>query len=404
MFAQTSNDPVWNIVSMFAFFTIFGWIYPRMMLHQTLWKLERDTRTLEDWSIKTTELVAGRMSKHNKKVKDAVSDFMNFFMVTPVDLDPSGIVKKLDRSLQDQKTRFGIFVETHSDEKDTEMRANLEDGLGGAWVVSYLSKIVRHYVEIVRKYKNPYIAIPIQMQLPMIMDFAKSYMKATESICNGDPIGDGIGPYVAAHLIGESEPVEIKEDEMVYAEKDINGRKCIITKAKGPGSRVGDPGKGMEKLMEKYKPTRVVTIDAAGKLEGEKLGGVAEGVGVAMGGPGVERFYIEEKTTKHGIPIDAVVVKMKPEEAILAMREEILDAAPKAIELVTQAVGRANQGENVIILGVGNTCGVGNNKLSLDEAEKKIRKNAKKLKKEEENDGKENKGFWDKINPFSSMR
>ena len=36
----------------------------------------------------------------------------------------------------------------------------------------------------------------------------------------------------------------------------------------------------------------IITIDAALKLEGEDTGEVAEGIGAAIGGPGIERYKI----------------------------------------------------------------------------------------------------------------
>ena len=47
-------------------------------------------------------------------------------------------------------------------------------------------------------------------------------------------------------------------------------------------------------------------IDAALKLEGEKTGDIAEGIGVAIGGIGVEKFRIEAQTVKAGVPMYAV--------------------------------------------------------------------------------------------------
>ena len=43
-------------------------------------------------------------------------------------------------------------------------------------------------------------------------------------------------------------------------------------------------------------------IDAGLKLEGEMVGEVSEGIGAAIGGPGVDAYKIEEKLTKYKIP------------------------------------------------------------------------------------------------------
>lgn len=72
----------------------------------------------------------------------------------------------------------------------------------------------------------------------------------------------------------------------------------------------------VKKLIQEASPIHlIVTVDAAVKLEGEQSGEVAEGVGAAIGGPGAERYHIEEAATKHGIPVNAVVVDHSEDHA-----------------------------------------------------------------------------------------
>ena len=101
-------------------------------------------------------------------------------------------------------------------------------------------------------------------------------------------------------------------------------------------------------------------IDAALKLEGEKPGEVAEGVGAAIGGPGVEQFKIEEAIVKHKIPLNAVIVKQDLGDAVSPMRKEIFEAADPVIERIKRLIlERTKEGDNIIIAGIGNTIGIG---------------------------------------------
>ncbi len=101
-------------------------------------------------------------------------------------------------------------------------------------------------------------------------------------------------------------------------------------------------------------------IDAALKLEGEKPGEVAEGVGAAIGGPGTEQYKIEESILKHKIPLNAVIIKQDIGDAVSPMRKEIFDATQVAIERVKRVIReKTKEGDNVIIAGIGNTIGVG---------------------------------------------
>jgi len=103
----------------------------------------------------------------------------------------------------------------------------------------------------------------------------------------------------------------------------------------------------------------MITIDAALKLESEESGSIAEGLGVAMGGIGVEKFNIESVATKYGTPIYAILVKMSMPEALNAMSKTIDEAVNKVVERLGKVVETYTEpGDEVVIVGVGNTIGV----------------------------------------------
>ncbi len=101
-------------------------------------------------------------------------------------------------------------------------------------------------------------------------------------------------------------------------------------------------------------------IDAALKLEGEKPGEVAEGIGAAIGGPGTEQYKIEESILEHKIPINAVIIKEDIGDAVSPMRKEVFDATETAVERVKRVIKeKTKEGDVVIIAGIGNSIGVG---------------------------------------------
>lgn len=367
----------------FLFMIIFFFFYPRIMVSQIMWKLEKTARDLEDMSDKSRSFIIGVISKNpDKALKDSVNRFFEFFSIQPAGLDPYGYVPKLDHILNIQRDRFRYFVSQVAPHASSEEKANIEMGFAGGITVHGIAKVVRHYVEMVRETKNIQIAMVLQMQLPMIEKIAKAMFKGTKSLAKGEVIGDGLGPLVAADLIGKAKTTAVA-DEIVMARIKMDGRNVFVLKALGPGGRIGSPGKGVEGVIKKNKIARVITIDAAAKLQGEKTGSLAEGVGVAMGGPGVERTYIEDIVTKKSIPLDSIVVKMSQEEAITPMRKAIKDAMPEVKESIKRSIDRTKKGDNIIIVGVGNTSGVGNDEKSAREAEKWVDQNEKRLKEEE---------------------
>jgi hypothetical protein len=390
IFFQLGAGNEWITILYFVFFVIFFFFYPRLMLSQIMWKIERTVQELEYMSDSSKRFLIKRISKKpTKKLKDSVTRFFEFFIITPVSLDPFGVVKKFELVMQNEKQRFRYFVNQVAPDMDSESKANMGMGLAGGIELHSIAKIVRHYVELIKQTKSYQIALLIQMQLPLIERIAKAVFKGTKAMADGEPIGDGLGPLVVANLVSNNKTKEIEED-IVLANVKIDKRNCFVMKAKGPGGRLGRPGKAVEKIISKNKISRIITIDAAAKLEGEKTGSIAEGVGVAMGGPGVEKSYIEDVAVKNGIPLDSIIVKMKPEEAIMPMRKAIKDAVPGVVEAIRESLKRTKAGSNVIIAGVGNTSGVGNDKKSVgkvnkwvDENERKIQRMKKKQQKKE---------------------
>ncbi len=361
------------------FFMVFFMFYPRIMLSQIMWKLEASARKLEELSLKSKKLLINEISrKPTKELKDDVNRFFEFFMITPVSLDPAGIVKKFDHLIKNERERFRYFTEQVCPKMDDEKKANIQMGFAGGIELYTLAKIVRHYIEMIKKTKSYQIAMIIQMQLPMIERIAKALFEGTKTLSRGEPIGDAVGPWVVARMI-DGKTTEV-EEEVVMFRKKSDGRNLFILKARGPGGRIGYPGKAVEKLIKKYKIDKVVTIDAAAKLEGEKTGSIAEGVGIAMGGPGVERTYIEDAVVRANIPMDSIVVKMSSEEAIMPLRKSMINALPNVMDSLQRSISRSKKGANIIVVGVGNTSGVGNSKTDAEKTAKWVESYEKKLK------------------------
>ena len=377
-----SGDLLSQIVNMFMWIFVLGFVFPKLVVYQMLVKLEQSTMKLEVMSKKARETVLGKISeKPDKKLKDQVRNFMEFFAIPPVDLDPYGIVKKFDHLVDQEKDRFKYFVNQISPKSTEEEKANIMMGLSGSMGLYQLTKIVRHFLELTKKTKSQYYAMMLQMQLPLIERIAKSLVYGTEALSNGWVIGDGVGPYVAANYIGSDE-VKVDEENAV-SKKKRKGRDIIVIKAKGPGGRTGNPGKILERLSKKMKIAKIITIDAAAKLEGEKTGSVAEGVGVAMGGIGVERYYIEDVAVKNKIPIDSIIVKMSQEEAIMAMKKPIIDAVPRVMKILDETVARTEDKGTIVVIGVGNTSGVGNDGENIKKTGEEIKKIAEKIERRE---------------------
>jgi hypothetical protein len=226
--------------------------------------------------------------------------------------------------------------------------------------LNQIYKIVRHFYIQGQKTKSYYILIQLQMIMPMIIQEADALVSAIDAFKDAQPIGDGLGPMVAGKFMIGKEKMTI-ERETIYSKAEYKGRSLLVMKAEGPMGTVGRPHIGVEKLLAEQggNVNALIMVDAALKLEGENTGEIAEGIGAAIGGIGVERFRIEKATVDKDIPMYAVVVKQSLIDAISVMKKEIADASDKVIAVVQRIIEeKTKEGDTVLIIGVGNTLGV----------------------------------------------
>jgi len=290
-----------------------------------------------------------------------VDRFLEYFTIAPKSLDPAGIVGKLEHILDVRETRFKDDVKLMAPEADKTQTNNLENTLEAAMALNFIYKIIRHFYLLGKKTLSLYIIMQLQMILPLVMREAEAYANALKAFAEGQPIGDGVGALVAARLT-QGHPTRIIPKDCIAATVPMEGRTAYVIKAEGPGGNVGKPGEAVKTVIEENegKIATIIMVDAALKLEGEEVGEIAEGVGAAIGGPGVDQFKIEESILEHHIPINAVIIKEDIGDAVSPMRKEIFDAVDKAIERIKQVIlEKTKEGDKVIIVGVGNTIGIG---------------------------------------------
>ena len=95
------------------------------------------------------------------------------------------------------------------------------------------------------------------------------------------------------------------------------------------------------------------------KFEGEKTGLIAEGVGAAIGGPGIEKYKIEQNASIYEIPLYAIVVKMSEKEAITEIDNEIENTYDYIIDKIKFLINKyTKENDQIIIAGIGNTLGI----------------------------------------------
>jgi hypothetical protein len=311
--------------------------------------------------VKTAIKVSSSSSSTSNDPAVGVDRFLEYFTILPVDLDPTGLVRKLDHVMRTRDDRVRAEVKKLCYGAGEKEISKIENILEAATALNLIYKVVRHYYLMGKRTTSMFILVQLQMVMPLLLEEAEALQKAISAFKRGQPVGDGIGPMVVGKMmVGKEKKYAAKET--IYSEDEYKGRKLYLLKAEGPAGTVGRPGEAITRLVDDMgiKIDTVIMIDAALKLEGEKTGDVAEGIGAAIGGIGVEKYQVEEVATRFNIPIYAVIVKQSVQDAITIMRKEISDAFEKATNTVYSVIeDRTSEGQSVMVIGIGNTIGVG---------------------------------------------
>jgi len=360
------DNPISWILNLlfYVVFIVFLFYGQRIQLYVMLREVEGSLyklRFIKDEGRKTAIETMKEIGKPQTDPTARIDRFLEYFTISPQNLDPAGIVWKLEHIIDVRDVRLKDEVKMMAPSADETQTNNLENTLEAAMALNYIYKVIRHFYLLGKKTLSLYIIMQIQMLLPLIMREAEAYASALKAFSFGQPIGDGAGALVAGRIMHGYETKKLPKD-CVVATVPIEGRTAYVIKAEGPGGNVGKPGDAIEAVIKenKGKIASVIMIDAAGKLEGEIVGEIAEGIGAAIGGPGVDQFKIEESILKYHIPINALVIKEDIGDAVSPMRKEIIDSIDKAIERVKQVIlERTKEGDKVVIAGIGNSIGIG---------------------------------------------
>ncbi|MBY9007219.1 MAG: DUF1512 family protein [Candidatus Lokiarchaeota archaeon] len=370
-----NSDPVGLIFNLifFGLFFVMMFYGQKVQAWQASKQIQSALEKLKNWNNECKEILFDQYSKYSnekdndKDIKIKLEDLMQFITIGPVGLDPYGIIPKFDHIIDVRDNRFEGEVASLAPKADRIKRQNLENLLEASMAVDMIYRLIKHYLIMGKKSKSMILLMSISMQLTLIMAMAKSYYNAAKAFAEGSPIGDALGPMVVGCLVRdiitnkEVSAVEIARDT-IYQEFEFEGRTIFVVRAKGPGGTVGKPGKAIKILVEEHGESisRIITIDAGLKLEGEKTGSVVIGVGAAIGGIGIEKSYMEDSFTKNSIPIEALICKQSLEDAITTMNRSITLSVPKIVSKIKTAIReRTEVGTKVIVAGIGNTIGIG---------------------------------------------
>jgi hypothetical protein len=290
-----------------------------------------------------------------------IDEFLEYVTIMPVDLDPQGIVGKIEHITETRDDRVRSEVKKMLPNAEPIKVSVAENILEIASSLNMIHKIVRHYYLLGKKTNSYILLVQLQMIMPQVLMEADALVNAVDTFKLGQPVGDGIGPIIASKYMAGL-PKQVVAKDTVMSVTEFKGRTLYVLKAEGPMGYVGEPGLAIQRVIEEMNVplNAIIMVDAALKLEGEKTGDVAEGIGAAIGGIGTDKFRIEEVSSKHKVPVYAILVKQSILEAITVMRKDITDASDKVHNLIANLIEeKTKEGDKVLLAGIGNSLGVG---------------------------------------------
>jgi len=377
MLMQAQTDPLSLVLNLLFFVMIFMSMFygTKIQMWRSSKEVEAGLEKLKIWNDDCKQILLKVFKKYaDKKEMDKdlqlkLDDFLSFITIGPVSLDPYGIIPKLDHIIDVRDDRFKeeVAILAPNVTPGSPEAQNLENLVEAAGAVDYIYRLIKHFLIMGKKSKSYILLMQISMQLSIILGMAKSYYRATKAFSEGSPIGDGLGPMVAGSFVrnvaqqDDVKAIEIAKDTIVQ-EVDFEDRTIYVIRARGPGGTVGKPGTAIKRLIEDQDKniSRIFMIDAGLKLSSDKTGSIVVGVGAAIGGIGVEKFFIEDSSTKKSIPIDALICRQSLENAITVMTRPITQSVPAIVEKIKMGIRiRTEKGSRIIVAGIGNTIGIG---------------------------------------------
>lgn len=281
-----------------------------------------------------------------------LTELFEIFNIQPVGKDPKDLMEKIrhsyDTTQEFMEGELARFVPNKLVKNATVLSSITN-------IFYTINRILRHLI-LSAKDGDEIALMMLNINFREIKKAFTSYVQAYVDFMNYRMIGDTIGPLTVAHFVKEQGGKWKQDGKNAISDFTFEGRKLRIIKASGSDSNTGKVGRYASDLGSDV----VITIDAALKMMGEETGAIRTGIGVAIGGPGYEKYRLEEMGVKRNVPLYAIIVPMAQFDAITMMPVEVWKAVPEIIDKLKYLIRtKADKGDFITIIGVGNTIGAG---------------------------------------------
>ena len=199
----TSSDPEKKLDSFFDYFTIMP-VGQRIQLIISSNEIKKDIEKLEQYTTSTKKeflkYVKNNLTTSSDPEKK-LDSFFDYFTIMPVDLDPNGIISKINHLVRSREDFIRLQINNMFKDLSSVELSKLQNLLEIVTTLQLFHKHTRHLYLTAKKQKNFPLILPLQMMIPFLMEEAEALKDAMAAIKRNQPIGDSIGPMIIGELM-----------------------------------------------------------------------------------------------------------------------------------------------------------------------------------------------------------
>jgi hypothetical protein len=183
---------------------LFVFYGQRIQLYITSGEIKKGLKKLDSYKEESRNELINYIQKNLKPKDDLIKKidrFLDYFTIMPVDMDPNGIVDKVQHIVRSREDYTREHVKSLSPGISDLELTKVQTLLEIASSLKMIYKIVNHMYLTAKKQHNYPLILPLQMLLPFIMEQAEAMKEAIPAFKAGQPVGDGIGPMIVGKMM-----------------------------------------------------------------------------------------------------------------------------------------------------------------------------------------------------------
>src|SRR5438094_8767037 len=145
---------VTQLIFTLLFVLLFFGFGQKLQMRQYMWDIDRGLRRLDLIRTQAKDLALKTIKEIGKPTADPLPQLnvlMESFLITPVDMDPSGIVSKFDHLLYVHEMKFKEDVHRIAPSADPAQLNNLSNLVEASWALNTIYRIIRHFYLLGKK-------------------------------------------------------------------------------------------------------------------------------------------------------------------------------------------------------------------------------------------------------------